>query len=166
MFEFNRFHPTDYARGREFVAALDQFLAKLPQGWPYGVEIRNRSFLHPDYFAVLARHQVAHVYNSWSDMPPVGEQMAMAGRVTNPHLCGARFLLQPGRKYQEAVDRFSPYDRVQEPNPAARAAGAKLIKEGAAVAGKRKTFIYVNNRLEGNALGTIAAMIEQAGGAA
>ena len=28
---------------------------------------------------------------------------------------------------------------------------------------KHRTFIYVNNRLEGNALGTIAAMIEAAG---
>ena len=163
MFEFSHFSPADFARGREFVAALDQFLAKLPPGWPYGVEIRNASFLHPDYFAVLARHQVAHVYNSWGDMPPVGEQMAMVGSLTHPRLCGARFLLKPGRKYQEAVDLFSPYDRVKEPNPAARAAGARLIKAGA-VAGKepRKTLIYVNNRLEGNALATIQAMIEQA----
>ena len=83
-----------------------------------------------------------------------------AGSLTNPHLCGARFPLKPGRKYQEAVDLFSPYDRVKEPNPEARAAGAKLIKEGAAAG--RKTFIYVNNRLEGNALATIEAMVEQA----
>lgn len=95
-------------------------------------------------------------------MPPVGEQMAMAGSLTNPHLCGARFLLRPGRKYQEAVDLFSPYDRMKEPNPEARAAGAKLINEGSA-AGKeqRKTLIYVNNRLEGNALATMEAMVLQ-----
>ena len=44
-----------------------------------------------------------------------------------------------------------------------RAAGAKLIKEGAAAGKeKRKTLIYVNNRLEGNALATIEAMVEQA----
>jgi Protein of unknown function DUF72 len=141
--------------------ALDQFLEKIPQGWPYGVEIRNRHFLHPDYFAVLAKHNVAHVYNSWADMPPVGEQMAMAGSLTNPRLCGARFLLKPGRKYQDAVDLFSPYDRVKDPNPEARAAGAKLITDGVAAGlERRKTFIYVNNRLEGNALATIQAMVE------
>ena len=163
MFEFSHFYPSDFARGRDFVDALDQFLGKIPTGWPYGIEIRNKSFLHPDYFAVLAKHNVAHVYNSWADMPPVDEQMAMAGSLTNPHLCGARFLLRPGRKYQEAVDLFSPYDRVKEPNTEARAAGAKLIKEGAAAGKeKRKTLIYVNNRLEGNALATIEAMVEQA----
>ena len=153
MFEFSRFYPGDVARGRDFAAALDEFLGKLPKGWPYGVEIRNAHFLHPDYFSVLSRHGVAHVYNSWSDMPAVSEQMALPGSLTNPRLCGARFLLKPGRKYQEAVDRFSPYDRVQDPNPEARAAGAKLIKDGVAAVGEgRKTFIYVNNRLEGNAL--------------
>lgn len=158
MFEFSHFYPTDFERGRDFVEALDQFLSRLPRGWPYGIEIRNRHFLHPDYFAVLSRHGVAHVFNSWGEMPPVGEQLAMAGSVTNLTLCGARFLLKPGRKYQEAVALFSPYDRVRELNPEARAAGAKLIQEGS-TGRERKTFIYVNNRLEGNALLTIEAMI-------
>ncbi len=161
MFEFSRFHPGDLARGRDFAQALDEFLGRIPKSWPYGVEIRNRHFLHPDYFAVLSRHGVAHVFNSWGDMPSVGEQMALAGSITQPHLVGARFLLKPGRKYQEAVDLFSPYDRVQEPNPDARAAGARLIQDGVAAGGGRKTLIYVNNRLEGNALATIEAMVDQ-----
>lgn len=160
MFEFSHFYPSDFARGRDFVDALDQFLGRIPPGWPYGVEIRNKNFLHPDYFGVLTKHGVAHIFNSWSDMPSVAEQMAMAGSLTTPNLCGARFLLKPGRKYQEAVDAFSPYERVKEPYPEARAAGAKLIVEGAAAGKeKRKTFIYVNNRLEGNALETIDEML-------
>jgi uncharacterized protein YecE (DUF72 family) len=162
MFEFSHFYPDDFARGREFVEALDQFLEKIPEGWPYGVEIRNKHFLHPEYFGVLSKHKVAHVFNSWADMPPVSEQAAMAGSFTTPNLCAARFLLKPGRKYQEAVDLFSPYDRVKEPNPEARGAGARLIREGAAAGGERRTFIYVNNRLEGNALATIEAMLAQA----
>ena len=85
--------------------------------------------------------------------------MAMPGSRTNPALTAARFLSKPGRKYAEAVKTFEPYDRVQEPNEEARAAGAKLIAEGKAASGKKKTFIYVNNRLEGNALETIDAML-------
>jgi uncharacterized protein YecE (DUF72 family) len=163
MFEFSHFYPSDFARGRDFMDALDQFLERIPKGWPYGVEIRNKHFLHPDYFTMLARHGVAHVYNNWADMPSVAEQMALPGSQTTPALSGARFLLAPGRKYQDAVDMFSPYDRVKEANPEARAAGAKLIKDGSAADGKRKTFIYVNNRLEGNALTTIAAMLAESG---
>ncbi len=160
IFEFSHFYPSDFAHGRDFVEALDRFLGRLPKGWPYGVEIRNKHFLHPDYFAVLSRHSVAHVFNSWGEMPSVGEQLAIPGSLTHLELCGARFLLKPGRKYQEAVDLFSPYARVREQNPGARAAGSQLIREGVAAGRERKTFIYVNNRLEGNALLTIEAMID------
>jgi uncharacterized protein YecE (DUF72 family) len=161
MFEFTRFWPSDYEHGRDFVSDLDGFLGKLPKGWPYGIEMRNKHWLAPEYFGCLARHHVTHIYNSWDAMPPVSEQMAMPGSTANPMLAAARFLLKPGRKYEEAVKTFQPYDKIKEPNPDARAAGQKLIAEGNQAAGKKKTFIYVNNRLEGNALETIAAMPEE-----
>lgn len=161
MFEFSRFWPTDYEHGRDFVADLDKFLGRLPKGWPYGVEMRNRNWLRPDYFECLARHQVAHVFNSWEAMPAVGDQMAMPGSQTNPALVAARFLLKPGRRYEDAVKTFQPYDKTKEVNDEARKAGAALIAEGVKARG-RKTFIYVNNRLEGNALSTIEAMMDMA----
>ena len=55
---------------------------------------------------------------------------------------------------------FEPYDSIKEENPQERAAGRALIAEGQAAGPKRRTFIYVNNRLEGNAISTIAAMLE------
>jgi uncharacterized protein YecE (DUF72 family) len=159
IFEFSRFWPTDYEQGRGFVADLDVFLGGIPKGWPYGVEMRNRNWLRPDYFDCLARHQVAHVFNSWEAMPSVGEQMALSGSQTHPALGAARFLLKPGRRYEEAVQTFHPYDQVKEVDEEARQAGAALIKEGMRTSGRR-TFLYVNNRLEGNALSTLEAMTE------
>ena len=161
MFEFSRFWSSDYAHGRDFVADLDRFLGQLPKGWPYGVEMRNRNWLKPEYFECLAKHQVTHVFNSWEAMPPICEQMAQPGSRTNPALTAARFLLKPGRQYEQAVKIFEPYDAIKEENPEARAAGKALLSEGIAAGPKRKTFVFVNNRLEGNALGTIAAMLEQ-----
>ncbi len=163
IFEFSQFHLTDFARGRDFVGALDRFLSKLPKGWRYAVEIRNRTFLQPDYFAVLAKHGVAHVYNSWTEMPPVSEQLTLPDSRTASDFFAARFLLAPGRRYEDAVKKFSPYDRVQEVNPDGRAAGARLIKQTVADQGRTKAFIYVNNRFEGNALETIEAMVAGAG---
>lgn len=90
MFEFTQFHSGDFARGREFLAALSDFLARLPPGWRYGVEIRNRSFLQPEYFTMLGRLGVAHIFNSWQDMPPVNEQAALPGSQTNPDFWAAR----------------------------------------------------------------------------
>jgi uncharacterized protein YecE (DUF72 family) len=159
MFEFSRFWPSNYEHGRDFVADLDTFLGKLPKGWPYAIEMRNKHWLAPEYFGSLARHGVTHIFNSWDAMPPVSEQMALPGSRTNPNMVAARFLLKPGRKYEEAVKTFQPYDKVKEPNPEAREAGKALVAEGKAAGPERKTFIYVNNRLEGNALETIAAMV-------
>ncbi len=162
MFEFSKFYPSDYEHGRDFVADLDRFPGALPTGWPYGVEIRNKNFLKPEYFAMLHKHGVTHVFNSWADMPPVNEHLAIEGSRTNQNLCAARFLLKPGRKYEDSVKMFDPYDKIKEPNPDARAGGAALIKEGVSAGSRRKTFVYVNNRLEGNALATIDAMLEAA----
>ncbi len=159
MFEFSRFYPSDYEHGRDFVADLDAFFARLPKGWPYAIEMRNKQWLAPEYFACLSSHGISHVFNSWDAMPPVSGQMAIPGSRTNPKLIAARFLLKPGRKYEEAVKAFQPYDRTREVNDEARKAGAALVKEGRAGDGKPRTFIFVNNRLEGNALETIAGML-------
>ncbi len=163
IFEFSRFYPADFARGRDFVEALDGFLSRLPSGWPFGVEIRNPGFLKEPYFAALARHRVAHVFNSWEAMPTVGEQMAMPGAFTHPDLAAARFLLRPGRAYEDAVKSFSPYTEVRDPCPEARAAGADLIRRvaGRAPGTPRSLYLFVNNRLEGNALATLRAMVEE-----
>jgi len=58
------------------------------------------------------------------------------------------------------VKAFEPYDTLKEENPEARAAGRALIAEGKAAGPKRRTFVFVNNRLEGNAIATIAEMVQ------
>jgi hypothetical protein len=93
-------------------------------------------------------------------MPPVGEQMSLPGSQTSPTLTAARFLLKPGRKYEEAVKAFQPYEKVKEQYAEARAVGRASIAKGKSDRKDAKTLIYVNNRLEGNALETIAAMLD------
>ncbi len=92
-------------------------------------------------------------------MPQVSEQMTLPGSRTNPELVTARFLLKPGRSYENAVKNFQPYAQTKEVNDEARNASATLVKEGKTAGKKRKTLIFVNNRPEGNALETIAAML-------
>ncbi|NNC88603.1 MAG: DUF72 domain-containing protein [Akkermansiaceae bacterium] len=164
IFEFSRFYPRDYEHGREFVDDLDAFLGALPTGdWDFGVEVRNAGFLEQPYFECLAAHGVAHVYNQWQRMPSLAEQLALhpAGHGAAP--VGARLLLKCGRDYEEAVDTFAPYDRVQEEQPEVRRAAADLVKAVRQPNPGRKTYVYVNNRLEGNALSTIAAILDLLG---
>jgi hypothetical protein len=73
-----------------------------------------------------------------------------------------RFLVSPGRKYDESVKTFQPCDVIKAPDPDAREAAAQLIAGGERYEPRRKTFVYINNCLEGNALETIAAMVARA----
>ena len=84
------------------------------------MEIRNSEFLTDEYLKLLASHGVAHVLNNWTRMPPIIEQITLAGVLTAP-FAAARALLRPGRTYQQAVDMFQPYDTIKEENPAAPA---------------------------------------------
>ena len=71
-------------------------------------------------------------------------------------------LLKPGRRYEDAVKRFSPYEKLQEMNAEGRAAGAKLVKRVTASELRARGYIFVNNRFEGNALASMAAMVHDA----
>ncbi len=159
MFEFSRFHPMDFRGPAEFAAALDPFLAALPRSWDYGVEIRNGEFLGREYFEVLQRHGVAHVFNSWDAMPPVDEQMQLVGDALDGVHLGARFLLKPGRSYQKAVEAFSPYRKVQQVYEEGRAAAAALIE--LALRKGARLYLYGNNRLEGCSPLTLLSVIER-----
>jgi uncharacterized protein YecE (DUF72 family) len=162
VFEFSHFASGELASPGLFLEQLDDFLGRLPQGHRYGVEIRNEEFLVPEYFAILARHDVAHVYNSWQAMPSIGEQLERASTHPAASFVGARFLLRPGRAYADAVKRFSPYDQLKEPYPEGVAAGARLIRAARHSKGSAPAFLYVNNRFEGNAPQTIRRMLDAA----
>jgi uncharacterized protein YecE (DUF72 family) len=140
-----------------FATRLDEFFSALPRDAEYAVEIRNEEFLTPMYFAVLREHGVAHVFNSWTRMPPIGHQLDLPGSITGRFLI-ARALLRPGRTYDEAVDAFAPYDRIREPNPKLRRDLVRLVET--AVATKLPAYLLVNNRAEGSAPLTIAAIAE------
>jgi len=157
VFEFQTIARAAGLTGQDFANLLDTFFSRLPRDVPYGVELRNREFLTPPYFAVLREHNVAHVFNSWTRMPPIGEQLEIPGAFSAPFTV-ARVLLRPGRSYSEAVDAFAPYDRIREPNPRLRRDVAELIRQAAAL--RIPAYILVNNRAEGSAPLTIAAIAE------
>jgi len=157
IFEFGSFAKQCYPDAGAFLQELDPFLAALPPGFRYAVEIRNPEFLSPEYFACLRSHRVAHVFNAWTRMPEIGIQMQLHGSDT-ADFSVARALLRQGRPYEEAVAKFTPYNGIQDPNPETRDALRLLIAQ----ARKRHepSYIFVNNRLEGNAPETIEAITD------
>jgi uncharacterized protein YecE (DUF72 family) len=157
IFEFGAFGRRSFSGLGDFLGRLDPFLASLPLEFRYAVEIRNPGFLETDYFACLRNHRVAHVYNAWSKMPELQRQIAIPDSATTDFLV-CRALLGQGRVYEDAVAAFAPYREVQDPNPEARDSMRVLI--GRARENKEFLFLYVNNRLEGNAPATILSLVE------
>jgi uncharacterized protein YecE (DUF72 family) len=155
IFEFGNLRAKNFAGVRDFVKSLDPFLSRLPADWRYAVEIRNAEFLAPEYFDCLRAHNVAHVYNAWTRMPEIAEQIALPGSRTSDLLV-ARALLRHGRAYEDAVRMFSPYDRVRDVNEGVRGVLRELID--VALVDGLPAFIFVNNRLEGNSPGTVVAI--------
>ena len=155
VFEFQAMRGKDLPDPLQWADQLDAFLTELPRDYRYGVELRNAELLTGVHGEVLKRHGVAHVFNSWTEMPPIGEQAGL-GWTFSADFIVARALLKPGRRYADAVKQFQPYDRVQEPQPALRNDLLQLVRE--ALRRRVEAFILANNRAEGNAPGTIRAV--------
>ncbi len=156
IFEFGQFSRADFSTPADFLPRLERFLAALPDGWPYAIEIRNAEYATSDYFAVLARYKVAHIFNAWTRMPLVADQIAIP-EAFGADFCVVRALLRKDRSYEKAVSMFEPYREVQEPDHSTRAAlrhiAARALQTG------QRAYIFVNNRLEGNSPGTIEAIV-------
>ncbi len=158
VFEFTPVARAAKLSAPDFAARLDRFLAALPTEFRYATEIRNPEFLSPEYFAVLRNHHVAHVFNSWTRMPSIGEQLLLHDAVTADFLV-ARALLRPGRTYAKAVETFAPYDRIKDPSPELRRDLVALVQT--AIDLRLAAYVVVNNRAEGCAPLTIAAVVRR-----
>ncbi len=155
VFEFQSMRGKDLPDPLQWADQLDDFLKELPRDFRYAVELRNPELLTGVHGEVLKRHGVAHVFNSWTEMPAIGDQVDL-GWTLPTDFTVARALLKPGRRYSDAVKQFQPYDRVQEPVPSLRNDLVRLVSQ--AHQRRVEAFILANNRAEGNAPGTIRAV--------
>jgi hypothetical protein len=156
IFEFGPLTKSLFANAGAFASRLDAFLRALPRGPRYSVEIRNPKFPHPECFAMLRAHNVAHVFNAWTLMPELHRQMDIDAAFTADFTM-TRALTRFGASYEKTIDAYELYDRVQDPYPAAYGALRALIQRS--VRERRPAFLFVNSRPEGNAPGTIRGLL-------
>lgn len=156
IFEFGAFGRQSFETPGDFLASLDRFLARLPADFRFAVEVRNPEYLGSEYFERLRSHGIAHVFNAWTKMPPLSEQARRDDAFTADFFV-VRALLRAGRTYEQAVGMFEPYSSIKDENPEARDSLRALIRK--AKEERRAAYIFVNNRLEGNAPETIRAVV-------
>jgi uncharacterized protein YecE (DUF72 family) len=152
LFEFQRHGMSS----EEFCSRLDTFFGQLPRDFMYAVEIRNAGLVGAEYRQVLERHGVAHVYNHWSYMPSLSEQHQRMELFTAPFTV-FRLLTPLKMSYEAAKRRAEPYNKIVGELPEMRRDTVDLVKK--AMEDKRRAYVIVNNRSEGNAPLTIQALM-------
>jgi len=141
-----QFPPAAEHGGEAFPDELAEFLARLPPGIPYAVELRTASALSTRYVEALAASRAVHCHNAWSAMPDVLAQARLVPPAARKPLI-VRWLLAPGEKYQETRQRFAPFSALAREDLIVRSAIARLAAKAAAH--DVPVLITINNKAEG-----------------
>lgn len=139
-----------------FLNRLDRFLGRLPSGQLYAVEIRNPALLGRRYGDVLRAHNVTHVYNHWTAMPPLTYQHQVLDRRFSASFAVLRLLTPLGLAYEKAVARYKPYNRIVREQTRMRQDTIVLINQ--AIREGKPIYVLANNRAEGCSPLTVRAL--------
>ncbi len=131
-----------------FADRLHAFLAALPAGPLYAVELRNRELVTAEVGDVLEDVGAVPVLTAWGNLPPLPQQ-AWRLRARAASALVVRWMLPPELGYEEARELYAPFDRPVNENPAVRGDIAGLAVE--ALSDGRPVYVTVNNKAEGSA---------------
>jgi uncharacterized protein YecE (DUF72 family) len=165
VFQFPPLGPRFTRDPIRFADALAEFLLALPKlagDACYAVELRDPELLTDDYLAALCAGNATHCIAVHARMPQARVQ-ASFWREANTLPLVVRWSLHSGFKYEEAKERYAPFNALVDPDPEGRAQLASLVKE----ASERSLPAYavVNNKAEGCApisIEELAKLVTQA----
>ncbi len=152
------------AAAQATIARVGQFLAALPRERAgvspvYAVELRNAELNTPRFVKVLREAGVRLVVGLHSAMPPAQRQsVALRAMDSSPDdgdewtLKGplvVRWSLRAGLRFQQAKDRYAPFDRLIDPDIPTRGTLAHLIH--VAIRSGQPSYVIASNLAEGSA---------------
>jgi uncharacterized protein YecE (DUF72 family) len=150
-----QFPPHDTGDPQRFARELHSFLARLPKGVVYAVEVRNATLLVPAYSAALEDAGAVHCHNAWTAMPPLTAQArAIAPRARRPFV--VRWMLRQGDTFEAARARYAPFGRIVDEDPATREVIASVVAR--ACAHDVPALVLVDNKAEGCAPESVARL--------
>lgn len=138
-----------------FERRLERFLQESSNKFHYAVELREPRLMTDNYFAILRAHGAGHCFNFWARMPSIKEQLAVHGRQFGK-VCVARLMLPHKADYEALKKAYAPFDKLVETQPEMRRDVTDLVE--ATARHDSDTYILVNNKAEGSAPLTIAAL--------
>ena len=141
-----------------FAVMLGEFLAALPRGPLYAVELRDRELFGPEYLAALDAAGARHCLNVHPRAPAASEQRRMLESRSDGALV-ARWMLGSGRGYEEAMRRYEPFSRLVDEDRPNRETLAETCLEHALRG--RDVVLVANNKAEGSAPLTVFRLAEE-----
>lgn len=160
VFQFPPLGPRFTKTPQRFADALAEFLLALPKlsgpGF-YAVEVRDPELLTDDYLAALCAGGATHCVGIHARMPQA-EAQGRFWREAGTLPLVVRWSLHSGFKYEEAKERYAPFNALVDEDPDGRAQVAALIL--AAAKARQESFVVANNKAEGSAPLTIRKLAE------
>ena len=160
VFQFPPVGPRFTKTPQRFADALAEFLLALPKlsgpGF-YAVEVRDPELLTDDYLAALCAGGATHCVGIHARMPQAEVQGRFWREAGNLPLV-IRWSLHSGFKYEEAKERYAPFNALVDEDPLGRAQVAALVLEAAS--SHQQSFVVANNKAEGSAPLTIRKLSE------
>lgn len=151
--------PPNLVRGRQaFWEKLQRFLAALPTGPLYAVELRTPAFLSGTYADMLESVGVAHCYNVHPAMAPLSRQLEVVNAFYQPGLV-IRWMLHSDLAYDVARERYQPFDRLVDEDLDSRERVATAVLDASLA--ERPAFVIANNKAEGSAPLTLLRLAER-----
>jgi uncharacterized protein YecE (DUF72 family) len=148
LFQFGYFNKSKFKSGAEFLAILMAFLKKLPKGYQFAVEIRNKNWLDARYLEALRESGVAHVLIDQAWVPRPWEMKEKFDLITTDWTY-VRWL--GDRKGIE--EQTKSWDRTIVNREAEIAEWVQILKR--VVARGIKAFAYANNHYAGHGPATV-----------
>jgi uncharacterized protein YecE (DUF72 family) len=159
--------PREWTHGEAAPATIDRIgamLAALPRTVDdiapiYAVELRNPELLTPRFVRMLRERGARLCIGIHSRMPPAARQSAALHamdasedegddwRMKGPLV--VRWSLASGFRYDDAKNRYAPFDRLIDPDIPTRGTLAHLIH--VALKSGQPSFVVANNKAEGSA---------------
>ncbi|TAG05360.1 MAG: DUF72 domain-containing protein [Betaproteobacteria bacterium] len=160
VFQFPPLGPRLTRSPEQFANALAEFLLALPKlsgDAYYAVEMRDPEVLTDDYLAALCAGGATHCLAIHSRMPQARDQ-ARFWRESGRLPLTVRWSLHSGFKYEEAKERYAPFNALVDEDPEGRSQIAALVREAEALG--LPSMVIVNNKAEGSAPLTIRKLSE------
>lgn len=131
-----------------FAERLQGFLEALPRGPAYAVELRNDQLLTSGYARAIRAAGAHHCINVHPTMPEPDVQAArlLAADAPDEQLLIVRWMLARHLRYEEARERYRPFDCIVDEDGGTRRALAQLCARS-----RGRVFVTINNKAEGSA---------------